>query len=60
MALEEQRPLLDRADEEERGDTSSNNDVTGQEPKEVVESIIHNYVCFYIISTAGALVVVTV
>ena len=39
MALEEQRPLLDRADEEERGDISSNNDVTGQEPKEVVESI---------------------
>ena len=39
MTLEEQRPLLDRADEEERGDISSNNDVTGQEPKEVVESI---------------------
>ena len=46
MNLEEQRPLLDRADEEERGDISSNNDVTGQEQKEVVESIIQNYVCF--------------
>ena len=46
MALEEQRPLLDRADEEERGDITSNKDVTGQEPNEVVESIIQNYVCF--------------
>ena len=47
MTFEEQRPLLDRADEEERGDSNSNNDVTRAE--EVVESIIHNYVCFYII-----------
>ena len=49
MTFEEQRPLLDRADEEEGEDSNSNNDVTGAE--EMVESIIQNYVCFTLFNT---------